>query len=66
MRLPLSLATEWTTVLPADHPMALFINGQVTAADECELQHKRGVLYRRRVLAWRGRWRVAERGTLAG
>lgn len=65
MRLPLSLTSEWTTVLPGDHPMALFVNGQVTAAGECELQYKRGILYRRRVLALRWRWRVAERGTLA-
>lgn len=68
MRLPglryLTLTSEWTTVLPESHPMALFVNGQVTQAGECELQNKRGYLYRRRVLAWRGRWRLAERGTM--
>jgi hypothetical protein len=41
--------------------MALFVNGQVTQADEHDaLQFKRGTLYQRRVLAWRGRWRLAE------
>jgi hypothetical protein len=62
--LPLSLTWEWTTVVPEDHPMAPFVNGTVIPGDEHEpLNFKRGILYRRRVLAWRGRWRLAERGT---
>jgi hypothetical protein len=57
------LTWEWTTVMPEDHPMAPFVNGQVAMADEHEpLQFKSGEMYRRRVLVWRGRWHLAETG----
>lgn len=66
-RLPLSASWEWTTVIPEDHPMAPFVNGQVKRSDTGErLQFKSGALYRRRVLAWRGRWRLAESGSGGG
>jgi hypothetical protein len=46
--------------------MAPFVNGQVTQAGEHgPPQFKRGALYRRRVLTWRGRWRLAETGSVA-
>jgi hypothetical protein len=58
---------EWTTVIPGDHPMALFVNGQVTQADtHGPLQYKTGILYRRRALTWRGRWRTVETGSRTG
>lgn len=61
MRLPWSLTWEWTTVLPDDNSLAPFVNGHVSQGAEHEpLNTKRGVLYRRRVLIWRGRWRLAE------
>lgn len=63
-RLPWTLTWEWTTVISDDHPMAPFVNGQVTQADKHDpLQFKKGALYRRRVLTWRGRWWLAETGS---
>lgn len=60
-RLPWKLTREWTTVVPEDNPMAIFINGKVTQSDEHEpVNSKRGALYRRRVLILRGRWKLAE------
>lgn len=59
--MPLSLTWEWTTVIPEDNAMAPFVNGQVVQRDEHEpLRFRRGTLYRRRVLIWRGRWRLRE------
>lgn len=60
-RWPLTLTWEWTTVVPDDHRMAPFVNGQVVQRDEHEpLQFKSGALYRRRVLIWRGGWQHVE------
>jgi len=56
--MPWTRTWEWTTVLPEDHPMAVFTNGQVTQADDHGVPNSRlAVLYRRRVVLWRGRWR---------
>jgi len=60
-RLPFTLTREWTTVVPEDNAMAPFVNGQVTMSREHgPLGFKRGALYRRRALIWRGRWKLAE------
>ena len=62
-RIPWTLTWEWTTVVPEDHAMAPFVNGSVVQRDEHEpLNFRSGVLYRRRVLIWRGRWRLTETG----
>jgi hypothetical protein len=60
-RMPWSLTWEWTAVISEDSAMAPFVNGQVIMSREHEpLKFKRAALYRRRVLIWRGRWRLAE------
>lgn len=61
LRMPWKLTCEWTTVVPEDNAMASFVNGQVAMSREHEgLKFRRGSPYRRRVLIWRGQWRLAE------
>ena len=62
-RVPWTLTREWTAVIPEGHPMAPFVNGHVVQRGEHEpFQFRSGALYQRRVLIWRGRWRLAETG----
>lgn len=60
MRWPVSREWEHVAELPADeNALSGFVNGQVRRG-RGELHVRRGVLWRRRVWVWRGRWKMGD------